>query len=38
MINNGLAPPNPANAIEDGTFATDHVFARNVGYPGRIHG
>jgi hypothetical protein len=38
VINNGSAPPNPANVTDDGAYATDYVFARNVGYPGRIHG
>jgi hypothetical protein len=37
VVNNGLAPPNPANVIEDGTYATDYVFARNIGYGRRIH-
>lgn len=32
MINNGLAPPNPANVIDDGTY-DDDVYVRNVGCP-----
>jgi len=31
LINNGLAPPNPANIIDDGTYASDFVRVRNVG-------
>jgi hypothetical protein len=33
VINNGLAPPNPANVIDDGTHASDWVYVRNVGCP-----
>jgi hypothetical protein len=33
LINNGLAPPNPANVIDDETHATDSVHVRNTGCP-----
>jgi hypothetical protein len=33
VINNGLAPPNPANVIDDGTYSADTVWSRNVGCP-----
>ncbi len=31
VINNGLAPPNPDNVLDDGTFKNDGVFVRNMG-------
>ena len=31
FINNGLAPPNPANVIDDGTYSGDFILVRNVG-------
>ena len=33
VINNGLAPPNPANVIDDATYSGDYVYVRNVGCP-----
>jgi hypothetical protein len=33
VINNGFAPPNPANVIDDGTYGSDDVYVRNVGCP-----
>ena len=33
VINNGLAPPNPENVIDDATYGTDYVYVRNVGCP-----
>jgi hypothetical protein len=33
LINNGLAPPNPDNVIDDGTYASDTVYVRNAGCP-----
>jgi hypothetical protein len=33
MINNGLAPPNPLNVIDDATYIGDNVYVRNVGCP-----
>ena len=33
VINNGLAPPNPENVINDATYASDAVYVRNVGCP-----
>ena len=33
MINNGLAPPDPANVIDDATYSDDSVYVRNVGCP-----
>jgi hypothetical protein len=32
VINNGLAPPNPENVIDDGTYASDRVYVENVGF------
>jgi hypothetical protein len=31
VINNGLAPPNPDNVLDNGTFTNDGVFVRNMG-------
>ena len=31
VINNGLAPPNPGNVIDDTTYRDDIVYVRNVG-------
>ena len=33
MINNGLAPPNPANVIDYAIHWEDEVYVRNVGCP-----
>jgi hypothetical protein len=33
VINNGFAPPNPANVIDDDTYYFDSVYVRNVGCP-----
>ena len=33
VINNGLAPPNPANVVDDATYSGDDVYVRNVGCP-----
>jgi hypothetical protein len=33
VINNGLAPPNPENVINDATYSGDMVYVRNVGCP-----
>jgi hypothetical protein len=33
LINNGLAPPNPANVIDDETYASDGVRVRDEGCP-----
>ena len=33
VINNGSAPPNPENVIDDGTHSDDWIFVRNVGCP-----
>ena len=34
LINNGLAPPNPENVIDDLTYYDDDsVYVRNVGCP-----
>jgi len=30
LINNGLAPPNPANVIDHSAYQSDRVFVRNV--------
>jgi hypothetical protein len=31
LINNGLAPPNPTNVIDDDRYSNDSVYARNGG-------
>lgn len=33
VINNGLAPPNSENVIDDGTHSDEWIFVRNVGCP-----
>jgi hypothetical protein len=33
VINNGLAPPNPANLIDDTSYEDDYVYVENVGCP-----
>jgi hypothetical protein len=33
LINNGLAPPNSANVIDDDTYLNDDVYVRNTGCP-----
>jgi hypothetical protein len=33
VINNGLAPPNSENVIDDGTYSDDYVYVRSVGCP-----
>ena len=33
LINNGLAPPTPANVIDDDTFQAEAVTVRNLGCP-----
>ena len=33
VINNGLAPPNPDNVIDDGTYEGDTVYVRNTDCP-----
>jgi hypothetical protein len=33
VINNGLAPPNPENVIDDSTYLDDWIIVRNVGCP-----
>ena len=37
VLNNGLAPPNPANVIDDGIYSGDYVLVRNVGCPPSGH-
>jgi len=34
LINNGLAPPEPANVLDDTTYELDTIFVRNVGCNG----
>jgi hypothetical protein len=33
LVNNGLAPPNPENVIDDATHEEDNVYVRNAGCP-----
>jgi hypothetical protein len=33
VINNGLAPPNPVNVIDDHSYYSDDVYVRNAGCP-----